>query len=179
MSFKSADVAYSNRREDDSFVEAIMPYYGELVNFFKNRAYPSDDPEDLAQETFSRLIKWAKNKNVDHPRKVLFKVARNLLIDHTRKRKKNPQTPIEAIEIDEQVVLDTTPSDTLINKEELDIVLKVIDNLPSRCKEVFTLNRLHGLTYSEIANKLSISKSTVEKHMIKGLLACKKAIDNN
>ena len=52
-------------------------------------------------------------------------------------------------------------------------------NLPERQKQVFQLHREKGLTYSEIAEQLGISKNTVENHMVNALKYLRQNMDNS
>jgi RNA polymerase sigma-70 factor (ECF subfamily) len=46
----------------------------------------------------------------------------------------------------------------------------MIARLPGRVRDVFTLRRVYGLSQREVAEKLAIAESTVEKHMARGFL---------
>jgi len=46
----------------------------------------------------------------------------------------------------------------------------MIARLPGRIREVFTLRRVYGLSQREVAEKMGIAESTVEKHMARGFL---------
>ena len=71
-------------------------------------------------------------------------------------------------------VLDQTPSveEALNARQELALLLNTIASLPDRCREVLTLRKLYGLSQREIAVRLAISESTVEKHVAYGVRLC-------
>jgi RNA polymerase sigma-70 factor (ECF subfamily) len=64
------------------------------------------------------------------------------------------------------------------DQQKLAILRGVIDELPPRCRQVFALHNIHGMSYSEIAKDLGISESGVEKHIMKGLQHCRKRMKN-
>lgn len=62
-------------------------------------------------------------------------------------------------------------------REIFDIVLKTLEDLPERTREIFIMNRQEGLKYKEIAQKLSISVKTVEANMGKALKALRNSME--
>ncbi len=54
--------------------------------------------------------------------------------------------------------------------QRLNKVERAVAQLPPRCREVFLIHRLDGLSYSQIAVQLGISVSAVEKHMARACL---------
>jgi RNA polymerase sigma factor (sigma-70 family) len=66
-----------------------------------------------------------------------------------------------------------TPEQDAISRDLLDRIGAAIDALPSRCREAFVLNRIHGLSHEEVARQMGISRSAVEKHVMRGLHACR------
>lgn len=53
---------------------------------------------------------------------------------------------------------------------------QVVEELPPRCRDVFILYKIHGMSYKEIATELGISQSGVEKHVTKGLSHCRRKL---
>jgi RNA polymerase sigma-70 factor (ECF subfamily) len=66
--------------------------------------------------------------------------------------------------------------DPIAGKQLLEKVSATIDNLPPECRKIFILSREEGLSYSEIADRLSISPRTVENQVSKALKAVRKAV---
>ena len=55
-------------------------------------------------------------------------------------------------------------------------VIEAVDRLPEQCRRVVTLRKMEGLSPSQIAVRLNLSISTVEKHLAKGLALLTKAL---
>lgn len=94
--------------------------------------------------------------------------GRNLAADHLRRRRIAPFVAgIEHLDY----IADNRPSveDTVLSRDELRRLQEIIDTLPPRCRQVFLLSRLEGLTYVEIAKRLDISPKTVFSHMVTAL----------
>jgi RNA polymerase sigma factor (sigma-70 family) len=143
---------------------------GYLTRFFKNVA----DIEDVVQETYARLLSLSDSGSaaVRNWHAFLFTSARNVALDRIRRgRVVSLDTLAEMGSVD---VLDQTPSaDEALNaRQELALLLETIASLPDRCREALTLRKLYGLSQREIAQRLAITESTVEKHVAYGVRLC-------
>jgi len=143
---------------------------GYLSRFFKNVA----DIEDVVQETYARLLSLndAASSAVRNWHAFLFTSARNAAVDRIRKTR---VVSIDTLaEMGSEAVLDQTPSavDTINARQELALLLETVASLPDRCREALTLRKLYGLPQREIAQRLGIAESTVEKHVAYGVRLC-------
>jgi RNA polymerase sigma-70 factor (ECF subfamily) len=124
--------------------------------------------EDIVQETFLRI--WEKKQNLigsgDLPF-YLYAAIRNNCLTHLQKQQKTVLRDIEVQELTE------TPGEKPRSdnpEADYDTLLKnALDNLPPKCREVFMLSRISGLTYQQIGQTLDISVKTVENQMCKAL----------
>ena len=65
--------------------------------------------------------------------------------------------------------ISASPDERVINKENRNEIVKAINELPDKCKEIFKMNRFDNLKYREIAEILDISVKTVETQMGRAL----------
>lgn len=137
------------------------------------------EADDVVQEAFLRV--WS----TDHPEKIkntkgyLFRTAKNLIIDIGRRRAVRPvDTNVNAEEILAQGITSVklTPERFISAKQDLDIVIKTIEQLPQNCRRAFCLQRESGITYAKVARELGMSESMVQKHMARALIAIHKAL---
>jgi RNA polymerase sigma-70 factor (ECF subfamily) len=63
-----------------------------------------------------------------------------------------------------------SPERQVIDRDELQRLARMIAQLPGKVRDVFTLRRIHGLSQREVAERLGLAESTVEKHMSRGFL---------
>jgi len=161
--------------EPAGMAEAALPSYAELRGFFRRRVACSHEADDLTQETYARALRWTPRRAIKEPRSALFRIARNLLVDRARRASRDClETLHDPLELRAATALTTT--DSVEARERLDLVRAAIDALPKRCREVFILSRFGGLSYAQIADRFGIAPSTVEKHMIRAIAACRDAL---
>jgi RNA polymerase sigma factor (sigma-70 family) len=143
---------------------------GYLSRFFQDVA----DVDDVIQETYARLLSLTESAAmaVRNWHAFLFTSARNVALDRIRKAR---VVSLDALaEMGSTDVLDHAPTaDEALNaRQEVALLLESIASLPDRCREALTLRKLYGLSQREIAERLSISESTVEKHVAYGVRLC-------
>jgi RNA polymerase sigma-70 factor (ECF subfamily) len=137
-----------------------------LYHFVWKLTQNETDTKDIIQTCYARL--WQNIATVDDTYVVLpllFTYARNLVIDHLRK--KNRQRLLM-----HQLQQDTAPpqaipqAEQLIHyKERLHQLQSTIDQLPAKRKKIFTLVKQEGLSHQKVADQLGISPATVEKQI--------------
>ena len=132
-----------------------------------------DIAADIVQESFIKFSFEVEKQLIEHPRSYLFSMARNLALDYLKHQK----VTTNHAQSQDPVLMPVTESASLEQlaeeQQKLEILRSVINELPPRCRQAFTLHNIHGLSYSEIARALDISESGVEKHIMKGLLHCR------
>jgi len=127
------------------------------------------DVEDVVQESYAILAGLGDIGHIQRPRNYFFEVAKSVVLQSLRRSRVvtiDAQSNVELLEIPEDA---PTPERVVADRQELAHVAALIAKLPDRCREVFTLRKLHGLSQCEVAGQLEIAESTVEKHMVKAL----------
>ena len=135
--------------------------------------FPSlTDPDDLVQETFSRVLQAQATAPIASAKACLFTTARTLALDQVRRQK---IIGIEALtETAADFVFDDVPgvSEIVGRRQELELLTQAIQSLPERCRQVLTLRKIYGLSQKEIAAQLGISEHTVEAQVGNGMRRC-------
>ncbi|MDP3749281.1 MAG: sigma-70 family RNA polymerase sigma factor [Phenylobacterium sp.] len=145
-----------------------------LMSFFLRRVDDRAEAEDLTQQVFLRLVQGAEREDVANPAAFVFRVATNLLRDRRRSSARRG----EQVAIDEDFVSqfhgvcveDSTPERVLLGRESLAEVLRTLDELGERTRDIFILFRLENMKQQDIATLYGCSRSTIEKHVMKATL---------
>lgn len=137
-----------------------------LVRFLQKRAPGGVDVEDLVQDVFLRIARREDVRDIADAQRYLFECASNALRDHARQRAARNLDAHDTLDED-ALGQDLSPERVLIGKQAIETVAEALRELPYRTRAVFVLRRFENLKYSEIARRLGVSKSAVEKHMAK------------
>lgn len=157
--------------ERDADFEALYGvFHKPLLHFFKLKLPADEDPEDNVQAVFKRLVEIKDKPGTSLSRWFIFKIANNMVVDRYRWRSRHKVNEMAAL--DEQALVEKSPLQDQVfeGKERLAQFQARLEELPERPKQVFILHRVYGYSHKEVAEKLGISVSTVEKHMIKAAL---------
>jgi len=138
-----------------------------LRRYFRRRA-AAHEVDDLVQEVFVHLQSRRSQQQVEDIDRYVFVVAGNVLM--RRHRKERRWTRALSIDpLDDEVQI--SPERALLGKDKLNAAIALLGQLPPRTRQIFLLHRFDDMTYPRIAAALGISKSAVEKHMIRALRA--------
>jgi RNA polymerase sigma-70 factor (ECF subfamily) len=135
------------------------------------------DVDDIVQETYARLIAVDQVTGIGNVRNYMFQTAYSVLVSHIRRSK---IVSFEAVADLEQLgaARDFSPEDQVIDRDELNRLARAIATLPGKVRDVFVLRRVDGLSQRDVARKLGLSESTVEKHMSRGIYLLMNLISN-
>jgi RNA polymerase sigma factor (sigma-70 family) len=139
-----------------------------LRRFIRARVDNQHDAEDVIQEAYLRVLRYSAEHEVQSRERLLFSAARNLAIDSRRRRKVREKKAADCAVL---AAGHWPASDEVVDaRERLRHVEAAIALLPVRCREVFLLHRIDGMSYSQIAKSIGISVSAVEKHIARACL---------
>jgi RNA polymerase sigma-70 factor, ECF subfamily len=125
--------------------------------------------EEIVQEAFLRT--YEQRADVQTPRALLFSIARNLASNARRHERVTQMLPLEDPEATQTYSDQQSPEQTALSDERIRLLKEAIERLPPQCRSAFALKVLYDCSYQEIAERLRLSKKTVEKHISLGLRA--------
>lgn len=151
----------------------------ELLRFLTRRVQCPDTAADLTHETYLRLHKNVQAAPVSNTRALAYRIAANLATDHQRKQNVRVRHHLQMVAGNSENIADHAaigPERSLIAREDLKILQAALNELPTDCRTAFLLHGVHGLKYSEIAERLGISVSMVNRHLSRAMKHCLKRI---
>lgn len=159
----------------------VAHYYRELLNFLSRKVADRATAADLVQESYARV--YAAEQTglaVRDPRALLYKTARNLVIDQGRRgdvraRFAEPEDGVASNEPDNALGPAAFEPDAAMESQQMvNAMLATIDSLPPRCRQAFILHKFDGLTHAEVAERMGVSVKMVEQHVRNAVQACQR-----
>ena len=147
-----------------------------LKRFIGRYLNNAQDIEDVTQEAFLRAYKAEKTTCVQQPKSFLFRIAKNVAISQLRTKSRRITDYIEDQASDDVLISEWSTEDQVMAEQKLGIHCEAVAALPPKCRRVYLLRKVYGMSHKQIAEKLQISTSTVEKHLLKGVEACDRFI---
>jgi RNA polymerase sigma factor (sigma-70 family) len=159
----------NNRSVDQIYREEATALRAFVKRIVRNRT----DAEDLVQETFLRSWPALASGTVDCPRAFLFRTARNLALNHIRNGRVRNSDAARASSDEAFRRHLPTAEEQIIASEEAAACHRLLEELPTRCREAFVLRVVDELSYKQMSKSMRLSVSTVEKHIGKGKQICR------
>lgn len=147
-------------------------YYRELVSFLSSRLGSRQAAEDIAQDTYLRVLERTEGERIEHPRAFLYRTALNLVVDRHRRNLVRQAEPLEVLDSDERWH-SPAPVQRMQLDQRLALMQQALDELSAPCRDSFLLRKLEGLSHLQIAERLGISRSVVEKHIVNAMKHCR------
>ncbi|RZJ45332.1 MAG: RNA polymerase sigma factor [Brevundimonas sp.] len=146
-----------------------------LARFLRARLGTGADIDDLLQDLYLKVSQLDPDMEVREPRAFLYRLTSNLLLD--RKRSAIRGAARDGAWRDANQVagltedIDDAPSAEAVvaGRERLTALIAALESLPGKTSAIFRMHKFDGLSYAEVAHRLGISRSSVEKHMMDAL----------
>ncbi|MBO0144529.1 sigma-70 family RNA polymerase sigma factor [Agrobacterium sp. Ap1] len=120
--------------------------------------------EDLAQEAYVRAKTALETRSIDHLESYLYQTAKNLALDHRRRRSFRQQferSDCSANEVENVATSEISAEENIIERERQRLFEEALSKLPGRAREAWGLSQIEGWSYQQIADHLNVSRNTV------------------
>ncbi|MGC9070187.1 MAG: RNA polymerase sigma factor [Elusimicrobiales bacterium] len=165
-------------REGDieAFEKLYLRYRSLLFNFIQSLTHNRDLTEDIFQQTFIRVIDNINSYTPSNFKAYLFTIARNLVIDHTRKKHLMIDKNIEDLNFELKSEQDT--ENNAIKNIESETIRLAIEELSEEYKEIIYLKHFAGLRFEEISKITNTSLGTLLSRFKRALEKLKTILTN-
>ena len=144
-----------------------------LVRSFAARTGSQDRAEDVVQDIYVRLQTLSEDSaaEVQNPVAFLYRIGGNLVLDAVRQGKRTAVrdkawTETSGAVVDGVSIADQpSPEDAAWARLKLDQVTRALEGVAPKARQAFRLHRIEGLTHAQIAERLGVSTSSVEKYL--------------
>lgn len=136
------------------------------------------DPEDVIQQAFYKLMERKDREDIRDVHAFLWRTARNAVLGFKRRKSAHSKYDFEV----EQIYFprrgeNSLPESILIAKQELEIINRALEHMPAKRRRAFILHKVEGLSVSEVARRLGISRTPAQKHVTKAMKDIARALE--
>jgi RNA polymerase sigma-70 factor (ECF subfamily) len=152
-------------------ISAYLEHRPFLLRLLTARTGSAAEAEDIFQEMYERLAAVPDAGAIENVPAFLNRMAMNLAFDRRRSHARGVARDAEWLDVtarvegEEPIADIPTAEDVAASRQELRLLREAIDALPAQGRRVFEMHKLEGRPHADVAAKLGISRSAVEKHM--------------
>ncbi|MDX3899698.1 MAG: RNA polymerase sigma factor [Sphingobium sp.] len=151
------------------FADHVFAFNQEHSRYALSLARQQDEAEELVQEAYARLFALEEWGAIANPHAFTMRIIRNLAIERFRRAdvvRLDQGAMLTSLDIADQ---DPTPDVVAMDRSELNHIVRVMQDMPPRMREALHLRRIEGLPPALVAERMNISVSTVETHLVRAL----------
>jgi RNA polymerase sigma factor (sigma-70 family) len=153
-------------------LKVFLEYRTRLERLLAGRLQSRDVAEDIAQDLYLKLPRVTEQfPSGEDARRYLIRMATNAALDHQRTESRRGSL-LAGMELVFDGV-EASPEELAVSRDEIAQLEEALRELPPKCRDVLYLSRVEGMTHAEIAGKLGVSKSLVDKYAVRALLHCR------
>lgn len=160
---------FIKRSDFDTF---FKEHYPPLVLFAQKIVNDRMSAEDIVQDAFKKVLEADSFDKIDNSKAYFYSVVRNKSINFLRDKNKN----VDISDV-ENIYIEKCADDSYLESEVHVRVLKAVDSLPERCRKIFWMNTIEGVTMKEIAERLDISMNTVKAQKTRALTILRERVN--
>lgn len=143
-----------------------------IYRFIFFRVSSEEIAQDLTSETFIKALHAFEEKEVENPRAFLYRIAKNLVIDHYRERDRTQTISIENLTLPDSHSLE----ENVLTNSDMEMTRKALSKIKEEYKDVITLHYINGLSIKETAETLDKSNGAVRVMLHRALNSLREEI---
>ncbi|MEM0928725.1 MAG: sigma-70 family RNA polymerase sigma factor [Pseudomonadota bacterium] len=128
------------------------------------------DPEDVVQQAFQKILERGDCSDIEDLNAFLWRTARNICLKGRRHEDVRAKFDFEIEHLFfPQRGDDSSPEGVLSTKEELHAINEALRAMPDTRRRAFVLNKVEGLTVTDVAKRLRIGRSPATRHISRAM----------
>ena len=152
--------------------ESLLTYLKRLVGT------GPPDPEDVLQEAFTKIAKAENFDQIKAPHAFLWRTAQNIITNEYRSTAVRERHVDNVADVFYSKTGDVSdPQHVLVARGDAESVLNALEQMDPRRREVVLMNRVDGMTLTEIARRLNVSRSAVSKRLSRAMVELYDAVN--
>ena len=170
--------------DDGAFEQLLLAHQKQVYNLCLRLSGSAEDAFDLSQEAFIRAWRALAQYQFEAEFSTwLYRLTRNVCIDHLRRRKRQNTVPLETEQDGELIELPLPdgapgPEERMLHEEKQRILAEAMQALPEDYREILVLRVVNDLPYDRIAEILDLQLGTVKSRLARARLQLKKILAN-
>lgn len=162
----------NKEKVSSAVLRAFVENRSVLKRFLRRFTSSREDIDDICQETIVRALEAEKQRSIESPKAFLFGISKNIIRKKLDRESRNIIDFIEDLTPKEYLSWEHTVEEAVDSHRRMLKFTEAVATLPAQCQRVFVMKKVFGYSHKEIAGRLNISISTVEKHVAAGLKRC-------
>ena len=157
------------RPVDRWLCDEVLPHKHAYLGLARRLTRNAEAASDIVQDVYAEVLQGDTWKTARDPKAFVLRIVYCRSINWVNRQKIVPLHPLP--EYEGMLYADYGPDafDKLSGREELEAVLDILADMPTRCRQVITMRRIEELPPKEIARRLGIDMVTVRRHMARGV----------
>jgi len=172
--FEKILIQQIKKGDEQAFAQFYNTYKTKIYSFIYFKVSSKEKADDLVNDTFLKVYRYLQNddKEVENFQALLYKTARNLVIDFYRTRKQN--VSLDAIS---EIASKEDINQKVDNKLDVEKIAKAIQQLSDDYREIVILRFIDGLNFNEISHSTGKSLGSCRMLAHRGIKKIKEIID--
>lgn len=172
---------YRNLKQDRAQLVAwvgsnIVPHEGALRARLRRMTVSEGEIDDIVQDAYLNIARLDSVAHIRDGRAYFFTTAKMVVLQRIRRERIvriDSLTEMDVLSLEDE---EPGPERRISARHELERVRRLIDALPDRCREIFELRRIQGVSQREISARMGLPEHTVEQQATRGLKLILKAL---
>lgn len=153
---------------------AYLRKRSDLVRFFTVRTRSAAEAEDLVQELFLKIDGLTTSEEIHSPEAYLYRLGSNLMLDRMKQQRRQGARDdgwrrAQGGDGPDPVADAPAADDAVAARQRLARLLAALEDLPPQTAQAFRMHKFEGLSHAEVAARLGVSRSSVEKYIMAAL----------